>query len=418
MIGVIALALGLSASDGSGRRGERADRAALSARDVDRIARRVERLRGLRFRRPVKPLFVDAEEGARILRGQTEARYPLHRQRTDEEELKLLGLLKTSDDLGKALRATEEEQILGFYDDRSRRLVVVRTPGDSRALAEITLAHELVHALEDQHFDLKEPSGLNDDEAVGETALAEGTATVVMTEYAERYLDVAAALDLSLGATSRTETKLPKLIEDFLLFPYVEGLRFVTTFRPSSGSWRAIDRIIALRPPRSAEQVLHPRRYANDERRRPVSLPSLRGVLGRGWRVLDRTSVGEFDLRELFAIVGGRADPLAAEGWGGGRFALWHRGPFPSGECASPCIRNDVGVLRLRWDAVRDRAEGERALARAVEHGLEGRPLASRSGLWSSRGGAVGVLGSGRGTTVVFAPSASLGARVLLRLAR
>ena len=45
--------------------------------------------------------------------------------------------------------------MLGFYDERTKRLVVVRDRRASRPLLEITLAHELVHALEDQRFGLR-----------------------------------------------------------------------------------------------------------------------------------------------------------------------------------------------------------------------------------------------------------------------
>ena len=48
----------------------------------------------------------------------------------------------------------------GFYDDRSKRLVVIREPGATRPLLEITLAHELVHALEDQRFGLDSGEGV------------------------------------------------------------------------------------------------------------------------------------------------------------------------------------------------------------------------------------------------------------------
>jgi hypothetical protein len=365
----------------------------------------------------VRPRFVTVEEGARILRRQVNTGYPLSRQRRDEEELKLLGLLKPSDDLAKVLRATEEEQVLGFYDATSKRLVLIRASG-SRALLEITLSHELVHALEDQRFGLEVHGGLSDDAAVGDSALAEGTATAVMTEYAARYVGVGGLLGASLGAASKTQTKLPPYVEQSLLFPYIEGERFVDAFRPANGSWRAVDRILELRRPRSAEQVLHPRKYALDEGPVAVRTPTLTGVLSKGWRLVDSTSVGEFDLRELFAIVGGSPDPAAAAGWGGGRFALWRKGSFSAAGCRAPCIENDVGLLRLAWDTPGDRVEGERALGRAFAHGLGGRRLAERSGvgLWSSRGGAIGMFGAGRRTTVALAPDASLTARILLDL--
>jgi hypothetical protein len=123
--------------------------------------------------------------------------------------------------------------------------------------------------------------------------------------------------------------------------------------------------------------------------------------------------VGEFDLLVLFEEVGRVAGRRAAAGWGGGRFELWQR--RATARCEAPCIARDVGVLGLRWDTERDRAEGERALESVIEDGLDGRPTVSRAGLglWSSRGGAIAMLGSDRATSVVFAPGTALAARLI-----
>jgi hypothetical protein len=392
---------------------------ALSDPDVRRIARRVERLRGLRFRRPVEPLFVSAQRGSEILKRQIESGYSSRKRRIDEEELKLLGLLRPSDDLGRVIRAIEQEQVLGFYDDRSKRLVVIRRRNDAPALLEITLAHELVHALESQRFGLHVRGGLSDDAAIGESALAEGTATAIMTEYAERYVGAAGLLGASLGAAARTETKLPPYVEESLLFPYVEGEKFVNAFRTPNGGWRAVDRILALRPPRSAEQVLHPQKYAIDEKPAKIAIPSLAQVLGKAWRRVDSTSVGEFDLRALLKLVGDSregAAAAAAAGWGGGRFTLWRKEPS-AGSCAAPCIALDAGVLELRWDRALDRTQADEELPHVFEHGLRARRIGARVGLgvWSSRGGGIGMVSRGRSTTIAFAPSAPLAAHILLR---
>ena len=165
-------------------------------REVQRIARRVERIRQLRFERPVRA----------ALRGPGGGDPPAARghacedtgssRAADEEALKLLGLIPAGESLAKAFAAVEREQVLGFYDDSRKRLVVVRDRQASRPLLEITLAHELVHALEDQRFGLRTRAAVSDDAALAETALAEGTATLVMAEYAVRYFGISDALAL------------------------------------------------------------------------------------------------------------------------------------------------------------------------------------------------------------------------------
>jgi len=384
--------------------------ASFSEADVARVAKRVERLRGLRFERRVQPRFLDRDEALEIAQRITRADYPERERRIDGEGLKLLGMLRPSTDLDAAIDSVDEEQLLGYYDDRSGRLVVIREAGATRPLLEITLAHELVHALEDQRFGLDSAEGLPNDSALADAALAEGSATALMVDYADRYLslrDVLGLVNLPEGGD------LPPFLEKLLLFPYVEGEKFVTEFRGEGGGWEAIDAIYKLRRPRSAEQILHPRRYALDERPERVPPPALSGVLG-GWQRLRSTALGEYDLRLLFDLGGGTRPAGGAEGWAGGRYELWRRGPLDGG-CAAPCVERDLAFVRVRWDTARDRAEGERELVRVWEQGLRGKRHGGRRdvGAWASRGGAIVMRGRGRETTAVLAPDAALAARVL-----
>ena len=100
----------------------------------------------------MRPLFLDRDEAVALARRISRSEYSEDEQRIDEESLKLLGLLRRGTDLRAAVESVEQDQVLGFYDDRSKRLVVIRDAGATRPLLEITLAHELVHALEDQRF--------------------------------------------------------------------------------------------------------------------------------------------------------------------------------------------------------------------------------------------------------------------------
>jgi hypothetical protein len=408
VLAVIALALVLDRQepDRASRTPAPAPPASLTAAEVQRIARRVERIRDLQFKRPVEPLFVSREAAIKMQQEATleDSESSLS---ANQDALALLGLMKPGESLAKALEAVQREQVLGFYDDTRKRLVVVRERRASRALLEITLAHELVHALEDQHFGLR-TRAVSDDGALAETTLAEGTATEVMADYAVKHLRVEDALDL-FGAAD-TDTPLPKYVEDTLSFPYLRGLEFVETFRGRSGSWRALDNVIRFRRPRTVEQVIHADKYAIDERAAPPPAPDLGLALGPEWQRLDESSVSELDLRELFEIVGGASNRAAAAGWGGGRFELWRRGAAHG--CRTPCVQRDVGVLLLSWDSPRDRREAERAFERVMEKGLRGRPLRSGDGgrQWSSRGGVIAVTGSGTRTGVVLAPDASLAA--------
>jgi hypothetical protein len=406
-----AAVIGAGESDESGSSGAGATATAPGPHvKVAPIERRVERLRGLRFRKPLKIVFAAPRRAQALLRAASESEYGRREQLIDEESLKLLGLLDPSARLDRYLRAIEREQVLGFYDERSERLVVV-TGKANRSVQEITLAHELVHALEDQHYGVRRKAGLSGDRALAESALFEGTATALMTDYATRYMDLGDALEV-LGGTG-TDTKLPPFLEDLLLFPYLEGERFVDAFRLRD-SWRAVNNVMAFRRPRSTEQVIHPAKYAVGERPVAVEAPvAVRPILGAGWRRLRATEIGELDLEVLFEHVGEVKNEEAAAGWGGGRFELWRKTGKRS--CAAPCVSRDAGVISLAWDTRADRVDGEAAFRRVFERGLKGKRLAASAGvgLWSSRGGAIGMRGGGTRTTVTLAPSASLVAPIL-----
>jgi hypothetical protein len=385
--------------------------AQLSNGDVERIARRVERLRDMRFTRPVKPVFLDRDEAVALLARAGRREYPVSAQRIDEETAKLLGLLAPAASLSRVLERVEQEEVLGFYDDRARRLVVIRDPGTSRALLELTLAHELVHALEDQRYGFETPAGVRDDEALAEASLAEGTATALMSDYAERYLRLG---DLLSVADTAAAARLPEFIERQLLFPYVAGQEFVSVLRGESGHWDAIDSVYRFRRPHTSEQVIHPRKFAAGERAAHVPAPDLRRLLPADWRPLRGTTVGEFDLQMLFKLNHATRPARAAAGWGGGRFELWRR---PAPGCRAPCVRADLAWIGVRWDTVADRLEGEAALRAAFAKGLGGkrRGQAGRVRTWSSRGGAIALAGGGRRTTVVLAPDAELATAAALR---
>lgn len=413
-----ALLLLVSVASGCGgwgrfERDDRPERATAAKKiSVGPIIRRVERLRGLRFRRPLKITLATPSEAASLIRSASERDYARRDRLIDEEELKLLGLLAPSVNLGRVLRTITEDEILGFYDPRSKRLVVIRAKTDSRALQEITLAHELTHALEDQRFGIRRTEGFNDDRAAATEALFEGTATALMTDYADRFLDLGDLASI-LDDIAGTDVELPRFVERQLLFPYEQGESFVSTFR-ERGNWQAVDQVLRLRHPGSTEQIIHPEKYAIDERPAKVEVADLGRQLGRGWRRIDTTSVGEFDLDSLFVLVGKTKGGKAAAGWDGGRFELWRRKAAGDRPCKAPCVAADVALLRIAWDRPRDRGEGEQAFKRVFERGLRGRRLGgARVRAWSSRGGTIGMTGHGLRTNVVFTPNRSLGERLL-----
>lgn len=222
---------------------------------VGAIAEGVEEVRELEFRSRPEPLVLTAEEVRREGLADLEREYPAGERSADEEVLKLLGLLEPEDDVGEITGTILGEEVLGFYDPRRERLALVDgAQPDDPVLAEIALAHELVHALEDQRFDLAEPDPGQDDANTARTALIEGTATEAMARYARTNIDAGRALGSALSSGVEgggAVADLPPYIRASLEFSYVSGQRFVRGLLRAGGDWRLVDLALDARPPAS-----------------------------------------------------------------------------------------------------------------------------------------------------------------------
>ena len=381
---------------------------------IDRIARRVERIRDLRFKTTPAPRQVTPEQTRREALRQLDREYPARSRAADEEVLKLLGLLAPRDDLRRIASGVFAGEVAGFYDTRTKRLAVVEGASGGPTLQEITIAHELVHALEDQRFALKDSEELGVEDAVtAYAALIEGTATAVMTEYARRHLTGRASLgELASSLTGAAGgVDLPPYIEESLIFPYLEGSQFVSKLY-DLGGWTLVNAAFK-RPPVSTEQVLHPERYLRVEQPDRLSLRA-GPLLGRGFRRVAGGELGEFDTRQL--LDRGDVDDAdeAAEGWGGGRYELWRTGPLPDRACRAPCRRRDALVLAWSWDTPRDAGQFNPALRRYLTRALKAR-FQAPGRLTLPGGGAAAVIERPRQTTLAFAPTPRLAALLASR---
>jgi hypothetical protein len=339
---------------------------------LETVAHRVERLRGLTFRTLPRPLRVTAEEARREGLADLDRGYPAARRHADEALYIRLGLLPAGTDLREVSASVFGEQVAGYYDPRTGRLRLVEgAGGDNAVMDEVTLAHELTHALEDQRFDLDvERTEASDDGALAYTALVEGTATALMLEYLGRHFsgdDALGGLLASAFAGGGDTSGIPPFVLASLVFPYERGQQFVAHLHRRAGRrWTLVDLALEARPPVSTEQILHPEKWIRVEVPRRVRPLHAGAILGDGWKRLAGGSFGEFQTAQLLARGSGDASRAAA-GWGGDRYELWrHAG-------------DDAVVLRWRWDTARDAEEFLPALRSAVAE-LPHAAVASRAG--------------------------------------
>jgi hypothetical protein len=197
------------------------------------------------------------------------------------------------------------------------------------------MAHELTHALEDQHFHIEAWSRAarpNEDAELARDAVLEGSAMAAMVDYlmlgTGRSLKDLPEFDPSmlLGELEGTPTlkSAPPFLRDALIFPYISGLNFSAAVLKSNG-WPALAGVFE-KPPISTQQILHPALYKSGKTPATVLLPPLEKMLGKDWSKLDENILGEFGWKEVFKqfLDDDRAKSLAAY-WEGDRYAVYEQ---------------------------------------------------------------------------------------------
>jgi len=284
---------------------------------VARIQPQVEAIRGLQFKRPVAVRSASPAEARAYFAERARRLWPEDRVRLDQKVYEQLGLLPAGFDLLASYLDLLEEQALGFYDPAGDAFTMVEGHA-ATALAPILVAHELTHALDDQHFDLErllEGGPEDDDRASAAGAVVEGSGTAVMTVFMLREvgsgrLSVAAVQEMQRAEAARAARlgAAPAVIQRGLMASYVLGLSFL--FRGQPGRIVAgidaadFDRAFSD-PPRSTQEILHPELYwgpAPREARTPVALPDLSARLGPGWSLRGRGTLGELVLASLLGV--------------------------------------------------------------------------------------------------------------------
>ncbi|HEY3236380.1 MAG TPA: hypothetical protein VGJ84_16805 [Polyangiaceae bacterium] len=314
----------------------------------------MSRVRELAPKGPVRGRLISRKEIVEYVRKELKTHVPANTLRASQHLLYCLNLVDASFDYEASLVKLLGSQLAGFYDTREKTMfLAVDLAADERR---ITLSHELVHALQDQHYDLDEltrsrPDSSDRDSAI--QALAEGDATSAMLE-AMLEGSHRSALDmpedvLRVGMRSFIELSpdtadVPSIVKRSLVAPYVDGIEFVHFLRRRSG-WSGVD--AAWRhPPVSTEQVLHPDRFLAGENPEPIAIPK-NSLVGRSEPEY-HDILGEQTLRILFEewMPEGTASE-ASTGWAGDRVAVFSED------------RRYVTAWHVRYDS---RASAKRAL--------------------------------------------------------
>jgi hypothetical protein len=309
-------------------------------------------IRELEPKEPVTPLSLTKEELRQRLAEDLLEDYEPQEARHDAIALSAFDFLPADFDLHRFVLDLLTEQIAGYYDPETDEFVIVSDDNSFGIMEQVTHAHEYVHALQDQYYNLEllDEDELESEAAFAVQALAEGEATFVQSQFmVGGYFEPEQLFELveeSLNVDTAILDSAPPVIARELEFPYLSGLEFVQALYVQGG-YGAVDAAWHDLP-QSTEHILHPDRYLAGDAPQLVSVAPLSDTLGAGWQLVDEDTLGEFYLREyLNQQLERQAVDQAATGWGGDRYAVYWNADEQS----------QVMVMKLVWDSPADAAE-------------------------------------------------------------
>ncbi|MDP8999660.1 MAG: hypothetical protein M3O46_06065, partial [Myxococcota bacterium] len=274
------------------------------------MLKRVEIARRLDASKPVPGVLLDRPALIARVKQHVSRELPPEAICNEGRSLQLLGFVPTKFDYEAAEYQLLEDQLAGYYEPADGTMYMASDLGDEEADA--TLAHELVHALQDQRWNLQERSKYHPgdgDRSGAVSALAEGDATSAMFDVliarsaagaGKTALDVPDDLfseQIRQGMNQGPGAKAPHVMRSSLASPYIYGTLFVHALR-RRGGWEAVNRAWAD-PPTTSEQIMHVDKWLAHEPPLQVDAPAF-ATLGAAWTAADEDSEGELGVRVAF----------------------------------------------------------------------------------------------------------------------
>ena len=316
---------------------------------------------------------------------QTATEFRAHVHRTVEKDKKVrdttdaliaLGLLPHAADLGRAVEDAYATQAAAYYDPDAKQFFFVMVP-ENKDVLDVVSAHELTHALQDQHFGLAHymEGGDSSDARIARKFVVEGDAMLSSIAYAvfkkthlseltpqqvtamREKLEQIAALDppamaamlkAQASASSHMDPEIQKSLDAMDSIPRVVLVPLIDSYMKGAvlsidayahGGWSVVDTLYKD-PPESTEQVLHPEERLLAKRDRPhrVTLPSI-----DDYTIVASDVLGELQWSVYFSLWKHEGDGHEEQNWGGDRYAVLRSG---SGKL--------VALIATTWDTEYD----------------------------------------------------------------
>ena len=270
---------------------------------ADEVLQQMSEITGLKLRTPLKKSLRSREQiRAYVINEMNEDKDAAERY-AGQRSAEAFGLLPKGFDLDSFMVDLLTEQIAGLYDPKAHEFYVA--DWIPAADQKMVMAHELTHALQDQHFQIEDwakAARPNDDAELARESVLEGSAMAAMVDYllqgTGRSLQDLPDIDPSMLIGDMESTpmlkKAPPFLKDALIFPYLDGLNFsAAVLRPEgwsalSGYFREAAGIDAADPASGA--CINPGKIPPK-----VTVPSMDkevGRIGPSWKTTSWASLG------------------------------------------------------------------------------------------------------------------------------
>ncbi|MEA2438392.1 MAG: hypothetical protein QOF65_2948 [Thermoleophilaceae bacterium] len=326
---------------------------------ISEVEHQVEQARGLTYDHPVQVEQISAATMSSRVTKSFKGQYPAAMYDRRTQAWRTIGVIPPGADLRRALLAFGSGQVVGYYDPATGALVVIADPDPTLTLSErYVLAHELTHAVDDQHFGLSRLDPLikrcQDESFAAALGAVEGNAQY----FARQVILAHPSTDIGDTGGGGLPPDVPPFVSQLQLWSYTAGERFITSIEADGGT-KAVNHVLTDLPV-STEQIIHPASYPSDTPV-PLDIPELGPTLGSGWTDLDVMQVGEEWLQLMLhlRLPAAQADPAAA-GWGGGIYRAWSDGS------------HTAVVLRTTWDTAQDADQFAGAMLAWLDAGPQG----------------------------------------------
>lgn len=194
------------------------------------IVSEVASLRGLKKKTEVPCLQTHSTEELRELLSETiDRRLPRDQVELEGQILRLLGIIPKDYNYREWIISQYASRLSAFYSPEFKRFVLARDLGaDKKSI----LAHELTHALQDQHYDLNKLTAVTvpSDTVMARTAIFEGDANLTMRRFASQPICQGETLEevvLKLDTLKKEKSEIPLFFEIQMTFPYLVGEQFL-----------------------------------------------------------------------------------------------------------------------------------------------------------------------------------------------